>query len=453
MRSLLHVTLSDIETPVELVERTDVSLRAYARLLDYRRGRKGAYEIPEDLVRLPYDDTLHRDAERLAERMSSTALRSVVLVGIGGSSLGTEAIYRALMGTIEKGNDTHPRLFVLDTLSSHTLTAVTEHLLEHRERHEFVVIIASKSGTTTETITNGALLLDSLARKFGKINDRIVVSSDPASLLAKWAESQEISLIPLPSPIGGRWSVLSAPGLFPLILVGVDTRAILHGARAWATIISDERRMHNPAMLMASTIVAALNDGRSILDLFYFDPRMETLGKWARQLIAESLGKEFNRKGARIASGITPTVSIGSTDLHSMAQLTLAGPKDKLTFFFRQGDEDGDTVSPRSSLGKLVGGLSGRSPARILSAIAMGTERAYHMRKLPAVHIATPRRLTPEAIGAYIVLMEGVVMYTAEILGVNAFDQPSVEEYKAETRRVLGLHSREQIDHKEHFPL
>ena len=154
----------------------------------------------------------------------------------------------------------------------------------------------------------------------------------------------------------------------------------------------------------------------SLLNEFYFAPELESLGKWYRQLVGESLGKSHD-------VGITPIVSIGSTDLHSMAQLYFGGPRDKFTNLIRVENEQGTAALAKSFF-------------KIMNAIYGGVRAAYIKNQLPFTEIIF-EDISEHTLGAYMQFKTMEIMYLGRLMDVNAFDQPAVEDYKEETRKLL----------------
>ena len=162
----------------------------------------------------------------------------------------------------------------------------------------------------------------------------------------------------------------------------------------------------------------------------------ESLGKWARQLYAESLGKEFDRSGKEVRAGITPIVSIGSTDLHSMAQLYLGGPKDKFTVFVRIPEHSTLKVPEKGMFTELIPSIKGVTPDTVMDAIYKGTLAAYNSHKLPHAEIGLPA-VSLYGIGMFFELQMLTIMYLGELMHLNVFDQPNVEDYKKVTKQIL----------------
>jgi len=153
--------------------------------------------------------------------------------------------------------------------------------------------------------------------------------------------------------------------------------------------------------------------------------------------MAESLGKEFNKKGETVNIGITPVISMGSTDLHSMAQLYLGGPYDKFTMFLSVENSNSHVNVPTlKGYSKLVYGIQGKSLESIMSAIMEGTKAAFRKGKRPFMEVKLPCK-SEYYIGQFLQFKMIETIYLGFLLGVNPFDQPNVESYKEETRKIL----------------
>ncbi len=230
---------------------------------------------------------------------------------------------------------------------------------------------------------------------------------------------------------------MSAVGLFPLAKAGINVTALVDGARKMRDRCLSSDIQENPAMMSAAILFAHYHAGRMINDNFIFHSELESLGKWYRQLLGESIGKEHDRDGKVVRIGITPTVSIGSTDLHSVGQLYLGGPKDKLTTFISaEYGKRGSTITQEVFAG--VGeGIAGKKPADVAEAILKGVKIAYEKKGLPFMEILLSD-ITPASLGAFMQFKMMEMMYLGKLFNVNPFDQPNVESYKIETKNILN---------------
>jgi glucose-6-phosphate isomerase len=362
----------------------------------------------------------------------------LVVVGIGGSNLGTMAVQEAVLGKLCNQLTPSTKVLYADTVDPDYLSNILWLVEPVLERGSNVVLcIVSKSGATTETAANAEVLLESL-RKHGKNHEKcVVVISDRDSKLWKLAFREGFTVLEVPERVGGRYSVFSPVGLFPLGVLGINIDELLAGAKSMRDACVDTSIERNPAAMSAIVQYVHHEVGRDISDMFLFANDLESFGKWCRQLMAESLGKEFSKKGAIVNVGLTPTVSIGSTDLHSMAQLYLGGPYDKFTTFVGVEKYNSHVNVPRlKGYSKLVDGIEGKSLADIMDAILEGTKQAFRKGGRPFMEIGLPCK-SEYFLGQFLQFKMMEIMYLAYLLDVNPFDQPNVESYKKETRKIL----------------
>jgi len=200
----------------------------------------------------------------------------------------------------------------------------------------------------------------------------------------------------------------------------------------------DGKLTENYAMLSAGITYHYWAEHVRISNSFFFNPEMESAGKWYRQLMGESIGKSHNLDGEEVHAGITPIVTIGSTDLHSMAQLYSGGPRDKLTTIIYSSQTQIKTDLPRElEFAGLVDGIAGKDFAKIMDAIVGGVKAAYLKNELPFMEVGFSE-ITARTVGAFLQFKMLEEMYLARLLNVNAFDQPNVEDYKLETKKLLA---------------
>lgn len=417
------------------------ALRAQAVLLapylDTLKGvvDAGDYSAPEASINLPSDEALLTEVAQLAASIRTTDLRYVFVIGIGGSNLGTKAIYDALYGARDVAVHTQMRLLFVDTNDAALLTVYRDIIWSCTHPTECLLISISKSGGTSETLANTEILLGVVREKWGSELGRLVVIADADSPYTVAARSQGIMTLTLPTLVGGRFSVLSAVGLFPLALLGLPIGDLHSGASAMRQFCLNKDVMLNPAAQSALVLAAEYSQGKTVHDTFVFESGLESLGKWYRQLLGESIGKQT---AAGEAVGITPTVSIGSTDLHSVGQLYLGGPKVRVTTFIKVSTA---APAPRvPTVGRIFPDLApmitGKVTADIMSAILVGTTHAYNNQSLPFMEIEL-EGFSLREFGAFMQMKMIEVMCLAYLLKVNAFNQPAVELYKVETKRIL----------------
>jgi len=404
-----------------------------------REALSKGYEDDRASVNLLDDEEMLNTVKRTIEEKLRLEPKCLIVIGIGGSNLGTIAVQEAILGKLYNLSSPPMNVLYADTVDPNLIYSIMKIVEPVLRRDDNVLLnVVSKSGITTETVANFRILLDMLRKYKKDYKDYIVATCDRDSKLWNLAVKKGFAALEIPRKVGGRYSVFSPVGLFPLGLLGIHIRDLLNGARQMRNACIDMDLARNPAAIIASIQFAHYKNGKNISDFFFFSSDLESLGKWCRQLIAESLGKEFNRNGERVNVGITPTISIGSTDLHSVAQLYLGGPYDKLTTFVSIKDSRPPLHVPgMDEYSDLVQGIDGKSLKEILNAILEGTKEAFRKDKRPFIEISLPDK-SEGSIGQFMQLKMIETMYLGHLLNVNPFDQPDVEKYKRETRRILA---------------
>ena len=396
------------------------------------------YDDDRAFINLPDDEETLSIVKRVIEEKLSLQPEFLIVIGIGGSNLGTLAVQEAILGKLYNLSALTIKVLYAETVDSSLIGSIIKLVKSTLKRDGNVLLnVISKSGITTETVANFRILID-LLRKYKKgYRDYVVATSDRDSELWNLAVKEGFTTLEVPQKVGGRYSVFSSVGLFPLGLLGIKIEDLLKGAKQMRDTCVDTDLERNPAAITASIQFNHYKEGKNISDLFFFSNDLESMGKWCRQLMAESLGKEFDRDGRKVNVGITPMVSVGSTDLHSVAQLYLGGPYDKFTTFISIENSSPRLYVPRKDgYFDLVHGIDGRSLEEILNAILEGTKEAFRKDKRPFIEISLPDK-SESSIGQFMQLKMIETMYLGHLLNVNPFDQPNVEKYKKETRRIL----------------
>ncbi len=411
-----------------------LSLRSYLeRLRLIEQDEK--YATLESSLRLPQDTEILRKCQELVKQLAGLGLKYVVILGVGGSNLGAKAIYDAIYGNFDAlQTRRYPRAIFLESLSGAYFEKALQTIhAQVRHPAELLVVVVSKSGATLETMAQAEVLYDQLRVSFPAIRERIVVVTDKDSPLARVAGDTGMHTLLIPRKVGGRFSVFSAAGLFPLSALGHDISALTNGAASALRSGLGENCLESAPVLLATLLYAHYGRGSRIFNMFLFNPELASLGAWCRQLIAESLGKEENIYGKQINAGLIPLVSLGSADLHSMAQLYLGGPRQMFTLFLKDKHLGDIKIG-----GKLFPGAvySGHTTSEIDQATYEATLDAYTRAKLPFAEIKLSD-LSEKSLGKFMQSMMLTVMLLGKLLRVNAFDQPAVEGYKLKTRSIL----------------
>jgi glucose-6-phosphate isomerase len=355
----------------------------------------------------------------------------VVVLGIGGSSLGGQSVCAlADLGFGPRAGA--PRLYFMDNIDPATFTALFAVLDPERTG----IIAISKSGGTAETLTQLVICFDWLRQALGtaKLGDRIVAITEPRdNPLRRLATAQGARVIDHDPGIGGRFSVLSNVGMLPALIAGVDGAALREGAAAVldATLAAAASpRASEPAIGAALSIALAESRGARTTVLMPYIDRLAHFGLWFRQLWAESLGKE--------GKGTTPVRAMGTVDQHSQLQLYLAGPRDKMfTLVALDTAGQGETVAVDLAGDRELAYLAGRRMGDLLDAEQRATATSLIRNGRPT-RIFRLTQLNERSLGALLMHFMLETIIAADLLGVNAFDQPAVEEGKILAREYLG---------------
>lgn len=389
-------------------------------------------------INLPFDQELLKNILITVKEKKSLQPTALVVIGIGGSNLGTIAVLEALRGRFYN-NHHETKVYFVDTVDTDNVSDIAE-LVEHElETGENILInVVTKSGTTTETIANFEIFLEILkSHRPYNYHQFVVATTDHDSALWELATQEEFTLLAIPKNVGGRYSVFSAVGLFPLCFLDVDCKQLFEGARSGFKIATSPNLIHNYAAISALLIAAHYHKSRFIHDTFLFASALASIGAWYRQLSAESLGKALDKHNNQINIRLLPTISIGSTDLHSVAQLYLAGPDNRFTTFIDTARNETDLVLPNyQEYDALVENIQNKPLSIIMNAVLQGTKAAYLKDNRPFVSFTLPEK-SAFYIGQLMQIKMIEIMYVGYLFDINPFDQPEVEKYKKETREIL----------------
>jgi glucose-6-phosphate isomerase len=379
----------------------------------------------------PVVDACIAPAKRLADQCDT-----LIVCGIGGSALGTQAVHAALDSPAKPLR----KVTVLDNVDP----CQVARLVREVNLRRCAINVISKSGETLETMAGFFYIYEKL-RQCGlseaQVAARIIVTTDQATgLLRRYATENGWTTLPVPGDVGGRFSVLSAVGLFPLAFAGVDVRALLDGARECQEQLAAAPSAENEAWRLAALhYVLHTAAGMGVTVQYIYGDPLVLLGDWWRQLWAESLAKARRLDGAPSGIGQTPVVARGATDQHSQNQLYFEGPDDKLYGLVSAQEWPCDmplTVPGSPALAELRY-VSGHTFGEILAACHGGVRDALRAASRPVYEITLPRTGARE-VGAYLQLWMLAAAFAGQLYNVNPFDQPGVEKSKAITRQRLA---------------
>lgn len=399
-----------------------------AAAVEHLRKLKTDGALP--LLALPY-----RNDDRVAWTPIVDRYRShfddVVVLGTGGSSLGGATLCRLVDSGFTRRPGA-PRVHFMDNIDPATFEAMFQGL--DLARTGFLVI--SKSGGTAETLCQALVVMDRLAERLGRENlaTRVTcITEKTDNALRKLAAAYGLFCLEHDPAVGGRFSVLSLTGLLPAAIAGVDVEAVRRGAATMldATIAAEDPMQS--AAGIGALINLGLNRERGISQtvLMPYVDRLSLLPFWYRQLWAESLGKDGH--------GTTPIDALGTVDQHSQLQLYLAGPRDKM-FTVLMGDPKRKGPMVREEIAgpaaDTLDYLIGRSMGDLLSAEQEATARTLIDNGCPT-RIIRFGEVTEEVIGGLMMQFMIETILSAHMLGIDAFDQPAVEQGKILARQYL----------------
>lgn len=405
---------------------------------------------------LPYaEETVDRVVE-MADGFGQW-FEDVVVLGIGGSGLGTIALKEALLGPgwndrSAEAREHFPRLHVVDNPDPLTVSSLLERLDPARTMFNVV----SKSGTTAETMAKYLVARGWIEDAVGpeKARGHFLFTTDPTSgALRQIGEAEDIPTLPVPEKVGGRFSVLSPVGLFPAAVCGIDPRALLSGAAAMDERCRTDVLSENPAGMLATLLYHADAEmRRTIHVLMPYADRLRALGLWFQQLWAESLGKSTTRSGGACATGPTPLPSVGATDQHSLLQLFMDGPMDKVVVFVALDDTEASVEIPARHPGiPSISYLGGHTLEELLDAERRAVAEALRRRGRPNATLHLPRA-GEEALGQLFMLLQIATVYAGALYDIDPLNQPGVELGKRLTYGLMGREGSERPELEEPDP-
>ncbi|MDD2515914.1 MAG: hypothetical protein PHF26_01735 [Candidatus Gracilibacteria bacterium] len=398
---------------------------------------EGGYDDVRSSLNLPFDESILKNCSELCKKVDDASV--IVVVGIGGPGLAAKSIYQATNGVLANEDSLNDKnIYYADTTDSLYIDQIKRILKKHIENGKKVLInIISKSGKTTETLANFSVLVDFLEENQPDWRNYVVVTTGRQSELWKNGEENGFHLLSLPEPVGGRYSAFSSVGIFPLKFMGVNCERLLEGARDAVLNGLQEDIFKNHSMSTANVIY---NGRKKIFDLAIFSNQFDDIGKWYKQLMGESLSKEFSKDGTRrVNAGINPDYNIGSTLLHSITQTYLSsiGSRDRIIGILNIKSNNGDLpLKPSKGLDSIIEGIFGLNLSQIMEVLPKGVKMALEKRKVLFMEMEIDE-INEYNVGYLLQMFMIQMMYLGALYGVNPFDQPDVERYKIFLKDLL----------------
>ena len=366
---------------------------------------------------------------------------NVLVLGIGGSALGGIAVTNALLKPYwnlldKEQRNGYPRIFFLDNIDPDSMSA----LLDILDLSKTLVNVITKSGDTAETMAQFMILKDRLEKELGDdYRKNVVATTDKRTgILRQIAEQEGYKTFVVPDDVGGRYSVFSAVGLLPFALVGIDIDEIMSGVKDMDIALKNPDIFENIAAQNA--LVHYLFDiklGKNITVMMPYSEKLKYVSDWFIQLWAESLGKTEYINDNKITVGPTPVKAVGATDQHSQMQLFNEGPDNKIINFIRVGEFDTKLDIPQIFEYTGIGYLGGKSLNDLMNAEADSTCAALRDYSRPSVTIKIPHT-DGYHIGQLLYMLEVQTAIAGALYGINAFNQPSVEQSRNYIYALMG---------------
>ena len=438
---LLHIDTTRLYRDgigVEGVDQTEIdSLAPELRRIHQTLTDKSAVGLDAEFACLSLHNTMPESLPPIeAAAESLRRFKEIAVIGIGGSSLGAKAVHQAL--DMDMPSSSFPRLNFLENINPRQL----DKLLRNWSAEKTAVIAISKSGGTIETVIQFLIVRAWLEKQLGadKARHHQWLVTDPAQgWLRELARHEGIASLPVPPRVGGRFSILTAVGLLPLAVAGVDIRGLLAGSAANAARCVAENPSDNPALEMAALfyLLDTRHDKRASIMMPYADP-LQLFGDWYRQLWAESLGKRRGERPDDPPAGTLPVTALGTVDQHSQLQMYLESRRDKIFTFMAIDDWGRDLPIPVSSADKkYFPYLEGKYMRDVLEAEFRATVQVISETGHPNMTLRLPR-LDAHVLGQLIDLYQRATVYTGLLYGINPLDQPAVEKGKQLAIRLLS---------------
>lgn len=385
----------------------------------------GWYDLPNT-----YDRNEVQIMHEKAAQWEKAGVEVVVVIGIGGSYLGAKTGYDFIYGPYSMKKPRMELLFAGNDLSASALVEKLNYVKDKK----FAINVISKSGTTLEPSVAFREFRMLLEKKETPENaaQLIVATTDKSKgLLNELATQKGYLKLVVPDDIGGRFSVLTAVGLFPFICAGINVEALLEGAKETNEELSSELIAHNPAYLYAALRYYLHTNKNYLVELMVsYEPKLQYFSEWWKQLFGESEGKD--------GKGLWPSSALYTTDLHSLGQMVQEGNKILFeTVMSVENSQSNITLKTQGHDFDKLGYLDDKNLHQVNNTVLRATINAHaNVGNVPNIHL-TFKDFSEHSLGALFMFFERAVTMSAYLLGVNPFNQPGVEVYKKNMFELL----------------
>ncbi len=430
----------------DLAELKDAAEIAY----DYVKTNRGRDDIYMGWTELPYNQKEIVDDIIATAKNVRKKFKNFVVLGIGGSALGPSMVFNALchlhhneVSKAKRGGA--PKFYVEDNVDPVRMKA----LLDVIDPKETCFNVISKSGATSETMTQYLIISDLLTKAGVDLPENMIFTTDASRGNLNKIDKTfggKFKKYVLPDGVGGRFSELCPVGLLPAAVLGIDIKAMLAGAAYMDSICNKPDINTNPALACAvlQYIGMKMDPAKNINVLMPYSDNLKLIADWYCQLWAESLGKAVDYDGNTVNAGTTPVKSLGVTDQHSQVQLYIEGPYDKIITFISVGKYACEMPIPHGCEDiPDVGFLGGHSMQELIQAENLATSYALAKAGRMNYTINMPE-INAFTMGQLMYLLELQTAYAGALLNINTFNQPGVENGKKATFALLGKHGYEE---------
>lgn len=424
----------------DLADNKKIAEAAHKRVAENRgKGMMGWTELPYNQKEIVND--IMATAKIIRKKFDN-----FVVLGIGGSALGPTAVFQALChlrhNELPARKRKAPKLYVEDNVDPERMAS----LLDVLDLNKTVFNVITKSGATSETMSQYLIIMDLLKKKFGdKAKEHMIATtSAKKGNLIKIAQEEGLKTFYIPDGVGGRFSELCPVGLLPAAVLGIDIKVMLEGAAFMDKICKSKDYRKNPALVAALLQFMSMKKGKNISVMMPYSDGLRYVADWYCQLWGESLGKAVDLDGNTVYAGQTPVKALGVTDQHSQIQLYREGPFDKVITLIAVDNFRAEvTISEGCENIPDVNFLCNHTMNELINSERKATEYALTTANRPNCTITVPE-INAFTIGELLYMFELETAYTGAMLNVDTFNQPGVEGGKNATYALFGRKGYEE---------
>lgn len=422
------LTLKDLQNAKSLTDAAfkDVKANRGAGMMGWTELPYNQKEIVEDII---------ATAKNIRRKFDN-----FVVLGIGGSALGPTAVFQSLChlrhNELSRKKRKAPKFYVEDNVDPERMAS----LLDILDLDKTVFNVITKSGATSETMSQYLIIMDILKKRYGDKASEHMIATTSANKgnLIKLAKDENLKTFYIPDGVGGRFSELCPVGLLAAAVLGIDIKSMLKGAAYMDKICSSASIKKNPALISALLQYLSMKRGKNISVMMPYADSLRYISDWYCQLWGESLGKAVDKEGNLVYVGQTPVKALGVTDQHSQVQLYREGPFDKVITIiavdkFRKEVE----ISKGCEAFPDVNFLCGHTLSELLNSERSATEYALTTANRANFTIYVPE-VNAFTIGQLLYYFELQTAYTGAMLNIDTFNQPGVEGGKNATYALFG---------------